>query len=110
MWSGPLACHQARLAVMTDYRLRPAGPADAEALLRIHWASMSEYLAEAFGGYTPEEARAQHGRWLEEGRAQVIIVGGQVAGSVDIDWLPDSGVLVRIEIDPAFRDAGWARR
>jgi ribosomal protein S18 acetylase RimI-like enzyme len=91
---------------MPDYQLRPAAPDDADVLFRIHWASMSDYLARALGGYTDEDARAYHRQWLRSGRVQVIVVGEQAAGALDVDWQPDTGFLRTIEIDPAFQRRG----
>lgn len=91
---------------MPAYELRSAGPDDADALFGIHWASMGEYLARAFDGYADEDARAYHRQWLGSGRAQVIVVGGQAAGALDVDWQPDAGFLRTIEIDPAFQGRG----
>src|ERR1022692_3166013 len=87
---------------MAPYRLRPAAADDADALFRIHRASMGEYLAQALGPWTDDFAREQHNMWLRAGRAQVVMVGDQIAGAVDIEWRPEMARLNRIEITPPF--------
>jgi hypothetical protein len=91
---------------MAPYRLRPAAVDDADALFRIHRASMGEYLTQALGPWTDDFAREQHNMWLRAGRAQVVMVGDQIAGAVDIEWRPEMARLNRIEIAPQFQGHG----
>jgi GNAT superfamily N-acetyltransferase len=68
--------------------------------------SMGEYLAHAFGPWTEDFARQQHGSWLRAGRAQAVTMGDQVIGAPDIEWQPDAAVLSRLEIGPEFQGRG----
>jgi GNAT superfamily N-acetyltransferase len=89
------------------YRLRPARPADADELFRIHWAAMSDYLKQAFGEDWSEEVdRPHHAEWMRSGRAQVIEVAGRIAGSLDVLRDDDSLWLARIELDPRLHGRG----
>ena len=91
---------------MAVYQPRPAAPGDAGVLFRIHRESMGDYLAQAFGPWTEDFAREQHGKWLRAGRAQAVMMDGQIVGALDIEWQPDAAILSRIEIDPKFQGRG----
>jgi hypothetical protein len=52
---------------MAVYQLRPAAPGDASVLFRIHRESMGDYLAQAFGPWTQDFAREQHGNGCAPG-------------------------------------------
>ncbi len=91
---------------MATYQLRPATPDDSDILFRIHRAAMGEYLEQAFGPWTEEFDREQHEQWLSAGRAQVILVGDEIAGALDVEWRADAALLYRIGIDPPFQGRG----
>jgi ribosomal protein S18 acetylase RimI-like enzyme len=91
---------------MVAYRLRPATADDAEVLFRIHRGAMADHLAQAFGPWTDGFAREQHEKWLRTGRPQVVMVGGETFGVLDVEWQPDAARLHRIEIGPEFHGRG----
>src|ERR1022692_3073516 len=91
---------------MIGYRLRPATPDDSDILFRIHRASMGEYLEQAFGPWTDEFDREQHEQWLSAGRVQVVLVGDEIAGALDVEWTAEAALLYRIGIDPLFQGRG----
>jgi ribosomal protein S18 acetylase RimI-like enzyme len=91
---------------MASFRLRTVNAEDSEELFRIHRESMTEYLEQAFEGWTEERAREHHQRWMTSGTTQVILVDEQIGGSLEV--VPRDGELwiVRIEIDPRFQNQG----
>lgn len=91
---------------MARFHLRSATPEDSDELFRIHRASMTKYLEEAFDGWTEDLARENHERWMARGEAQVILVGDQVAGSLEVAAHDGELWILRMEVDPGFQRDG----
>lgn len=91
---------------MASFRVRRATAHDAEELFRIHRASMTTYLEEAFDGWTEDLARRNHQEWMAGGRGEVILVEGRVVGSLEVGVRGGDLWIERIEIDPLFQGGG----
>lgn len=90
---------------MASFRLRAVDAEDSEELFRIHRESMTQYLEQAFEGWTEERAREHHRRWMTSGTTQVI-VAEQITGSLEVVSRDGALWIVRIEIDPRCHNQG----
>ncbi|MGN6131247.1 MAG: GNAT family N-acetyltransferase, partial [Nocardioidaceae bacterium] len=88
------------------FHLRPVEPSDSAELFRIHLASMAAYLAEAFGEWSEVADREPHEKWMQDGRAQVIMIGDRAAGSLEVVRDDNALWLRRIELDPRLHGRG----
>lgn len=66
------------------YQLRRATSRDSEELFRIHGQAMGGYLTEAYPDWSEAADREHHEKWIQDGRAQVILVGDRIAGSYEV--------------------------
>jgi RimJ/RimL family protein N-acetyltransferase len=88
------------------YRLRPATSADAEELFRIHLEAMGPYLPLAFADWSEAADREHHQQWMQDGRAQAIVVDDRIAGSFELVRHEDALWLRRLELDPGLHGRG----
>lgn len=88
------------------YQLRRATSSDSEELFRIHGQAMGRYLTEAYPDWSEAADREHHEKWMQDGRAQVILVGDRIAGSYEVVRHEDALWLRRIELDPQLHRSG----
>ncbi|MGE0601074.1 MAG: GNAT family N-acetyltransferase [Dehalococcoidia bacterium] len=88
-----------------NYHLRPATAADSDALYAIHRAALERYVSETWGPWDEAEQRAF---WTEHWPAsrQAVVIGGELAGFLDLDDRPGSVWVGNIELHPLFQKAG----
>jgi ribosomal protein S18 acetylase RimI-like enzyme len=91
---------------MTGIEVRPATESDAGVLWRIHRASMTAYLEEAFPDWTEDRARMDFRAWMAEGSAQVITLDGEPVGGLDVRRDDATIHLARIALDPSAQGRG----
>ena len=87
------------------YALRPATEADYDFLYRLHTATMKEYVAALWGWDEAAQQRMFRERFDPSSR-QVIVVDGQDAGALEVEWGKDEVFIDNIGIAPEFQRRG----
>jgi ribosomal protein S18 acetylase RimI-like enzyme len=91
---------------VADYELIEANELIANELFRIHREAMTEYLEIAIPDWTEDAARANFDKWMDDGRAQAVVVRSKIAGCLDVERKDDAIWLNRIELSPTFQGMG----
>lgn len=105
---------------MTNEEIRrPAGvvirfsmPSDVEVLFPIYREVMRDYIEQTTGTWDEAEQRRQYVEGFPIGRAQVILVGYDIAGAIDCEHHGDRWTVNNIEIAPEWQNRGigtWLR-
>ncbi|HEX8903581.1 MAG TPA: GNAT family N-acetyltransferase [Longimicrobiaceae bacterium] len=90
------------------YELRQATDADFEFLWHLHRAAMRPYVERTWGW--DEDAQARRFRAaFDPSHRQIVIVGGEPIGVLQVDDLPRAVFLANVEIDPAHQRRGLGR-
>lgn len=90
--------------------LRVAEREDLEFLFSLLKASLGPYVEQTFGPWKDEEQRARFFESTDPATHQVIELGGQPIGCLDVRWLPDQVKLNRIFLLPAHQNRGIGTR
>jgi GNAT superfamily N-acetyltransferase len=67
---------------------------------------MGPYLSQAFADWSEAADRAHHQQWMQDGRAQAIVVEDRLAGSFELVRHEDALWLRRLELDPRLHGSG----
>ena len=67
---------------------------------------MGPYLSQAFADWSEAADRAHHQQWMQDGRAQAIVVEDRIAGSFELVRHEDALWLRRLELDPRLHGSG----
>ncbi len=86
--------------------LRVSRQSDLEVLFPIHCEVMRGYIEQATGTWDEAAERARFMDGFPVGRAQVILVGYEIAGAIDVQRHPDRWTLNTIEVAPEWQNQG----
>lgn len=86
-------------------RLRPAAASDSEFCYQLHRAAMGGYVA-ALWGWQEQVQRDFHARAFSPGRWQIIMLGRDDIGMLDVECRAGEVYLARIEICPRYQGRG----
>jgi len=99
--------------VTNEETRRPAGvlirlsmPSDLDVLFPIYCEVMRDYATRATGAWDEDEQRRQYYAGFPVGRAQVILVGYDIAGAIDCEHHGDRWTVNNIEIAPEWQNHG----
>lgn len=88
--------------------LRRSRQSDLEVLFPIYCEVMRGYIQQATGTWDEEAERARFMSGFPVGRAQVILVGYDIAGAIDVERHPDRWTLNHIQVAPEWQNQGIA--
>lgn len=86
--------------------LRVSRQSDVEVLFAIHCEVMRGYIEQATGTWDEAAERTRYLAGFPVGRAQVILVGYEIAGTIDVQRHPDRWTLNTIEVAPEWQNQG----
>ena len=86
--------------------LRASRASDLEVLFPIHCEVMRGYIEQATGAWDEDAERARFLAEFPIGRAQVILVGYEIAGAIDVQRHPDRWTINHIEVAPEWQNQG----
>lgn len=86
--------------------LRASRASDLEVLYPIYREVQREYIEQATGAWDEAVERARFMDGFPVGRAQVILVGYEIAGAIDVQRHPDRWTLNNIEVAPEWQNRG----
>ena len=81
-------------------------PADREALFVLHTAAMRGYVEATWGPWDDCFQRNYFSALLDRGLAQVVEVGGEIAGFLEVRDSAEQVEVVNIELAPALHSGG----
>lgn len=95
----------ADLQTPLTYHLRQATEADYDFLYRLHTATLKEYVAALWGWDEAAQQRMFRERF-EPAARQIVVVDGQDAGDLQVEWREDAAFVARIALAPEFQRRG----
>lgn len=94
---------------MSGIALRASTAADSEFCFSLHKATLGEYITMIWG-WDEQVQRDFHVRAFDPHRWQIITVGAQDVGMLDVEYRPGEVYLARIEIHPGHQGRGIGTR
>ena len=86
--------------------LRTSRPTDMDVLFAIHGEVMRGYIEQATGAWDEDAERARFVARFAGRRPQVILVGYEIAGVIDVQRQPDRWTLTTIDVAPEWQNQG----
>jgi GNAT superfamily N-acetyltransferase len=87
------------------YALRQATEADYDFLYALHTVTMKEYVTAIWGWDEAAQQRMFRERFDPAAR-QIVVVEGQDAGDLEVEWREDSAFIARIALAPGVQHRG----
>jgi len=90
-----------------NYSRRPSLLEDFAVLFAIHRAAIGEYVEATWGPWDDEFQRHHFRAMLEQGRVQLIELGGESVGLLELDEVPERVDVLNLELTPTLHGRGF---